>query len=113
MNTMKFYADNTTGLFLGGFEGSIPENATEVPVPEMGGAYWINGAWDYTIPLSDSVREQRNELLAASDISVLPDRWAVMTAEKQQEWSEYRQALRDVTSQTGFPNNINWPNKPQ
>ena len=113
MSTMKFYADNTTGLFLGGFEGSIPENATEVPAPDMGGAYWVNGAWDYAIPMAANVRQTRDELLEASDIRVLPDRWAGMTAEQQQQWSAYRQALRDITSQPGFPNNINWPTEPQ
>jgi hypothetical protein len=109
---MKYYADNITGKLLGGFEGSVPENAIEVPTPEMGGAYWINGKWDYTIPLSTSIRQERDELLSKSDISVLPDRWASMTSEQQQQLSQYRQELRDITSQNGFPHDINWPTKP-
>lgn len=28
------------------------------------------------------------------------------------EWATYRQALRDVTDQAGFPNEITWPEKP-
>jgi len=28
------------------------------------------------------------------------------------EWADYRQALRDVTSQSGFPGNVDWPEKP-
>ena len=29
------------------------------------------------------------------------------------DWATYRQALRDVTAQTGFPNDITWPEKPE
>ena len=29
------------------------------------------------------------------------------------EWATYRQALRDVSAQEGFPNNITWPEKPE
>ena len=28
------------------------------------------------------------------------------------EWATYRQALRDVSAQEGFPNDITWPEKP-
>jgi len=29
-----------------------------------------------------------------------------------QEWADYRQALRDVPQQIGFPGDIVWPSKP-
>jgi hypothetical protein len=29
------------------------------------------------------------------------------------EWATYRQALRDVPSQAGFPNTITWPSEPE
>ena len=29
------------------------------------------------------------------------------------EWATYRQALRDVSAQVGFPNDITWPEKPE
>jgi len=29
------------------------------------------------------------------------------------DWATYRQALRDVTDQAGFPNEITWPEKPE
>lgn len=51
------------------------------------------------------VREMRNELLAVSDSMALADR---ITA----DWTTYRQALRDVPSQAGFPNSITWPVEP-
>ena len=58
------------------------------------------------------VRTKRNTLLVESDVMVLPDRWAVMTSEQQAEWAIYRQALRDISNQDGFPWSINWPTIP-
>lgn len=29
------------------------------------------------------------------------------------EWEVYRQALRDITAQTGFPFTVEWPAKPE
>jgi hypothetical protein len=59
------------------------------------------------------IRDQRNELLKQADIAVHPDRWAKMTAEQQAAWSNYRQALRDIPLQEGFPMEIIWPEKPE
>ena len=35
-----------------------------------------------------------------------------LTAAKKTKWTEYRQALRDIPEQSGFPNNVVWPIKP-
>ena len=51
-------------------------------------------------------RLQRNDLLTSTDVWALADR--TMTAEQ----TAYRQALRDITEQEGFPINITWPTKP-
>ena len=59
-----------------------------------------------------SVRLKRNELLTLSDISVLPDRWAIMTPEKQSAWSTYRQSLRDITTAFSDPKDVVWPESP-
>ena len=53
----------------------------------------------------DLVRNQRNDLLKETDVHALGDRIT-------DEWRTYRQALRDVPSQAGFPDNITWPTKP-
>jgi len=42
-----------------------------------------------------------------------PLRWADMTSEKQSEWSQYRTDLLNVPQQSGFPNTISWPTKPE
>jgi hypothetical protein len=54
------------------------------------------------------VRQQRNELLSACDWTQLPDSPA-----DHEAWAAYRQALRDVTAQEGFPWEITWPEEPQ
>jgi hypothetical protein len=54
------------------------------------------------------VRSERNALLAASDWTQLAD----STADKA-AWATYRQALRDITGQEGFPWTIEWPTKPE
>lgn len=51
-----------------------------------------------------SVRQDRNQRLAACDWTQLPDAPVDAAA-----WATYRQALRDVTSQPGFPWNVTWP----
>jgi hypothetical protein len=53
------------------------------------------------------VREIRNELLTECDWTQLSD----IPTETKTIWSEYRQSLRDITSQTN-PFSITWPVKP-
>lgn len=57
-----------------------------------------------------NVRGQRDSLLQSCDWVATTD--TALTAEQQQLWIEYRQALRDVPSQPGFPDNVVWPSKP-
>ena len=59
----------------------------------------------------DLVRYDRNQLLTDTD-------WIVVKHNElgtpiPQEWLDYRQALRDITEQTGFPENIDWPQEPE
>jgi hypothetical protein len=58
---------------------------------------------DETRQRMDAVREQRNALLAASDWTQLAD----STVDKA-AWATYRQALRDIPLQAGFPYNVVW-----
>ena len=57
-----------------------------------------------------AARMKRNTLLSAYDWTVLSD--APLSDAKKAEYLTYRQALRDVPAQTGFPDNITWPTKP-
>jgi len=54
-----------------------------------------------------SVREQRSAKLAESDWTQLTD-----APINSALWAVYRQQLRDVPSQVGFPWEINWPTQP-
>lgn len=53
-------------------------------------------------------REKRNRLLKESDWAVVVD-----APTDKKAWKAYRQALRDVTSQPGFPTSIDWPVAPK
>ena len=53
------------------------------------------------------IRETRNELLAECDWTQLAD----VSSETKANWAQYRQSLRDITSQTN-PFSITWPVKP-
>ena len=53
----------------------------------------------------ESIRSQRNYLLAQTDWRASSD----LTL--SDAWKTYRQALRDITTQTD-PDNITWPTKP-
>lgn len=63
---------------------------------------------DRTAAKADDVRGKRNQRLADCDWTQLPDA-PVDTA----VWATYRQELRDITQQTGFPWNVTWPTPPQ
>lgn len=52
-------------------------------------------------------RRRRGEYLKDSDWTQVPD-----APVDQAAWAAYRQELRDVTSQTGFPETIIWPTAP-
>jgi len=75
----------------------------------------VNGVWTqgWTVSnrsvedASNNIRSQRNNLLAQTDWMALSDN--VMSP----AWAEYRQYLRDVTAQEGFPFSVVWPSKPE
>jgi hypothetical protein len=86
------------------------------------GVQQIDGAWytQYSVADMDAdaiatkdaeqakvVRGQRNTKLAESDWTQLAD-----SAVDKSVWATYRQALRDVPSQTGFPWDVTWPTQP-
>lgn len=54
-----------------------------------------------------SVREDRTKRLADCDWTQLADSKVDKSA-----WATYRQALRDITKQTGFPWTVTWPTAP-
>lgn len=69
---------------------------------------WVLSVENKILLDSETARKKRNTLLAQSDWTQVLD---VLQAVKDQ-WTSYRQALRDIPQQSGFPNNIVWPTKP-
>ena len=55
---------------------------------------------------AERVRSERDQKLKDTDWMGMSD--VTMSA----DWATYRQALRDVPSQEGFPHNIIWPTEP-
>lgn len=76
---------------------------------------WSNSTFSWTSddagPETQAVvvKNTRAQLLADSDWTQMPD---VPLATKGL-WAAYRQELRDITAQAGYPLNVIWPTPPQ
>ena len=84
-------------------EGNIPFTPEEEAEWDAQEAAWDAGA---DARKAEEVRQERNSLIQQSDWMALGD------VTMSDEWRTYRQALRDITAQEGFPNNVTWPTKP-
>ena len=67
-------------------------------------AAWAAGADDRA---AAEVRTERDAKLAETDWTQVADAPVDKTT-----WATYRQALRDIPSQAGFPNEVIWPVEP-
>jgi len=83
--------------------GNVPFTTAEETARDAEEAAWTAGADDR---LAAEAREVRNQLLAATDWTANSD--VTMTT----EMAAYRQALRDVPTQAGWPTTVNWPTAP-
>jgi hypothetical protein len=73
---------------------------------------FINEVWTPSFDKqSQDIKAQRKILLLQSDWTQIPN--GPLTVEQQQAWADYRQQLRDITSQSGYPFNVVWPTSPQ
>lgn len=90
------------------------KNGQIVDMPDRPSNYhlwsWETMSWQFNDEIASSnLKETRKELLTESDWTQLPD---VPLATKQ-AWATYRQALRDITTQEGYPFSVIWPTKPE
>lgn len=60
--------------------------------------------------LADRIRRERDEKLEETDFFVMPD--YPSDPKDLEEVKTYRQALRDITKQSGFPKEVTWPELP-
>lgn len=82
------------------------------PKPDFASNFdYASGQW-----IGDSENQEiiviskRNSYLYSSDWTQLPN--GPLTSEQQQAWAVYRQELRDITTQSGYPFDVVWPTPP-
>lgn len=71
---------------------------------------FIKGSIGHTAKKAEQIRLKRNALLLETDKYALAD---YPNGEIKEKYKIYRQALRDLTKQDGFPNNIVFPEVPE
>ena len=104
------------------FEGPQAQ-PTRYQVAFADGVHEVNGKWYTKYSVADmdaeaiaakdaeqaeAVRNDRNKRLAETDWTQLTDAPVNSVA-----WGTYRQNLRNITEQSGFPWEVTWPNKPE
>jgi hypothetical protein len=97
-----------------------PQGTIEVPlIPGRGyqfnGTEWIAPSQEWLDnTAAEEARNIRDNRLSTEIDPILtnPLRWADLNQEKQQELTDYRRNLLDISNQEGWPHNINWPTKP-
>ena len=87
-------------------EGNIPFTAEEEAQRDAEEAAWVSGA---DTRKAAEVRAERNAKLAATDWTQGADTPQAI----KDKYAPYRQALRDVPTQSGFPNTVIWPTQPE
>lgn len=89
-----------THKFVNGVQVDLtPEEISQIEAEE---ANWLAGA---DARKAVKVREERNEKLAATDWTQAAD----VPQSVKDSYAPYRQALRDLPTQSGFPNQVVWP----
>ena len=100
------------------FEGPQKRDLDPYSYTYRDGVEEINGKWytKYTIGQRDkepidkqqeeNIRRQRDSLIKESDWRAVSDR------KLEPAWKRYRQALRDISEQEGFPHDVEWPVDP-
>ena len=87
-----------------------PDNVAPKEDADVGGiAIYLTDA-EYDTALAASARQKRDRLIAATDYLVTPD--YPISDDRLAKVKTYRQALRDIPEQAGFPRTITWPKKP-
>jgi hypothetical protein len=117
-----------TEAIINDFGGDVVFNGpqaqpTRYQVAFRDGVEQIDGKWYSKFGVSDmdaegitatdsaqaqAVRSDRNTKLSASDWTQVADAPVDKAA-----WATYRQALRDISGQAGFPWTITWPTQPE
>jgi len=106
-NYLEGSIDDSAYYILNNVAISIPPKPNEYSVFDYTTKQWVQVE---TIAVID-VSSKRQRLLYASDWTQIPNN--PLTVEQQQAWADYRQQLRDIPAQSGYPFNVIWPTPPQ
>jgi hypothetical protein len=126
---MLYYAASTGGFYDSAIHGSnIPADAVEITQAEHTALFDGQSAGKIIVPdakgkpvaadppaptndeLAATIRAERNARIAACDWTQTLD--CPLSAQAKAAWAAYRQALRDVPEQAGFPQAVDWPKEP-
>jgi len=74
--------------------------------------------WTDALPVGEPLPEHYQKARAIRDSLIAESDWRVIRATEtgvpiSQEWIDYRQALRDISNQEGFPKEVTWPTEPE
>ena len=89
---------------------TTPESPDNVGDKSSGSIVIVLTDAEYDTVLANSARHKRDRLIAATDYLVTPD--YPIESDRLAKVKTYRQALRDIPEQAGFPRTITWPKKP-
>lgn len=101
------------------FEGEYPPEAAvwcntrgDCSIQQVDGRYQIiqNPEPDDSM-VAEAIRDKRDNLLGETDYYLMPD--YPSNPQNLEELKVYRQALRDVPKQEGFPRDVRWPDVPK
>jgi len=99
-----------------GTEGEISYSAVEYSTTVIAKGFTITDEFVAKLKATDEaneakrIRTLRGQLLADCDYIMLSD--VDKTEEEKEAWKAYRQALRDIPEQSGFPWDVVFPKKP-
>jgi len=121
-----FYSKSTGGFYSNAVHSDMPNDAVEITAEthremmdaQSNGSRIVFDAQggpsiasvthaELLATLATAARAQRDALLSQSDWTQVAD-----APVDSQAWATYRQVLRDITVQAGFPENIDWPVSP-
>jgi hypothetical protein len=85
----------------------------------------VDGVWTQQWSVLELSDEQKQQIIDGKDVAIRNERnkrladtdWVIIKAKEtgtniSAAWKNYRQELRDITSQEGFPHEVVWPTKP-
>ena len=104
----QFTATGSITALVDGVQMSIPADAGNRHYRELLEQGVEIAPYVEPAPTAEQVRAERDRLLAESDWTQIAD-----APVDQAAWAVYRQALRDLPQQAGFPHDVVWPIKPE